>query len=277
MIAARYIRTRGGTETGVIRWPGHHFADLPLDHLRWSRISFAEAGVIHRPRAEWENAMIRILALALLLASASAASAQQLPAAPAPTLPPPGSLVTPPAAPNPGGNPPAAQSPAAGDQNRAAEIGGPTEVALEARAVLLLRGQSTWDDGFDTLMESFRKLREEAAKRGIETAARPQAAFTSTDDFGFKFEAMIELRDGAPAAAPVLTKDFEIGRSPSGKALKFTHAGAYDDIDTTYEAITAYLDEKGLKARNLFVEEYLTDPKTSEDSELQMNILVLIE
>ena len=52
-----------------------------------------------------------------------------------------------------------------------------------------------------------------------------------------------------------------LAQSPSGKAIKFQHRGAYDDIDSTYEAITAYLDEKGLEARNLFVEEYLNDAK----------------
>jgi effector-binding domain-containing protein len=222
--------------------------------------------------------MIRRLALAALIACAGAASAQQPPASPTPTLPPPGSLVTPPAAPNTV-QPPAVSPPAAvpTDQNRTPEIGGPTEIMLEARQALVLRGQSNWDDGFDNLMEAFRKLREEATRQKIAIVGRPQAVFISTDDFGFKYEAMVLLAEPVPQQKPQLAKDFEFAMSPSGKALKFTHSGAYDDIDTTYEAITAYLDEKGLKARNLFVEEYVTDPKTSEDAELQMNILVLIE
>jgi effector-binding domain-containing protein len=222
--------------------------------------------------------MRKCLAAACVVLTLSGAAAQQQP-----QLPPPGSLVTPPAAPNPlaPAPSPAPQTvpPAAGapDQNRMPEVGGPTEVMLEAKPVLILRGQSTWDDGFDNLMDAFKKLAAEAAKEKLKVIGRPQAAFTSTDDFGFKFEAMVIL-DIAPATAPPgLAKDIVLGQSPSGKALKFTHAGAYDDIDTTYEAITAYLDEKGLKARNLFVEEYATDPKSSEDADLQMNILVLVE
>jgi effector-binding domain-containing protein len=216
--------------------------------------------------------MIRRLILAsLLITGIASVQAQQ-----APTLPPPGSLVTPPAAPNPA-SPPAAPAPAApSDQNRMPEIGGPTEIVMEAKPVLILRGQSTWDDGFDNLMEAFKKLNDEAKKLKLTVSGRPQAAFTSTDDSGFKYEAMVTL-ETAPSAKPALSKDMDIGQSPSGKALKFTHSGAYDDIDTTYEAITAYLDEKGLKARNLFVEEYVTDPKSSEDADLQMNILVLVE
>lgn len=219
-----------------------------------------------------------LLAAGLTAAGLSASRTGSVHAQQTPTLPPPGSLVTPPAAPNPA-PPPAAQNPAQtppADQNRMPEIGGPTDIVLDAKPVLLIRGQSNWDDGFDNLMEAFKKLNEEAKKQKLAVVGRPQAVFTSTDDYGFKYEAMLTL-EVAPSVKPPLAKDFELGQSPAGKALKFTHAGAYDDIDTTYEAITAYLDEKGLKARNLFVEEYMTDPKTSEDGDLQMNILVLIE
>jgi effector-binding domain-containing protein len=224
--------------------------------------------------------MLLKAATAALLFFIGAALAQQ------PTLPPPGSLVTPPAPPTgvAPSSPPAAGTtpatpapPSAADQNRMPEIGGPTEIMLEAKPVLMLRGQSNWDDGFDNLMEAFRKLAAEAGKEKLVIVGRPSAAFTSTDDFGFKYEAMVQLEVALPTPPPGLGSDFMLGTTPSGKALKFTHAGAYDDIDTTYEAITAYLDEKGLKARNLFVEEYMTDPKTSEDADLQMNILVLIE
>jgi effector-binding domain-containing protein len=148
---------------------------------------------------------------------------------------------------------------------------------MESRPALVMRGQSTWDDGFETLMESFQKLAAEAKRLKLPTEGRPQAAFTATDDFGFKFEAMLLLTQEPSGPPAGLAKDFTLGKSPAGKALKFTHSGAYDDIDTTYEAITAYLDEKGLKARNIFVEEYMTDPKTSEDASMEMNIYVLVE
>ncbi len=180
--------------------------------------------------------MIRTFLAALALAAALGAAAVAQQAQP---LPPPGSLVSPPAPPNPQA-PPAQPQP---DANRMPDIGGPTETMLVARPALVLRGQSTWDDGFDNLMEAFRKLRDEAKRLKLPVAGRPQAAFTSTDDHGFKYEAMLML-DAPPPAQPAPGRDFTLGETPAGKALVFTHAGAYDDIDTTYEAITAYLDEK---------------------------------
>ena len=240
-------------------------------------------------RRFWLSASAVMMAAVVAVSAVHAQQAPTPPATPAPAqpvLPPPGSLTTPPAAPNPLA-PPAAPTPSqeqqppgtpapTGDQ-KTPEVGGPTEMMLAPKPVLMLRGQSTWDDGFDNLMEAFQKLAAEAKRLKIETTGRPQAAFTATDDFGFKFEAMLSLQ-AEPTQPPAgLGKDFSIGKSPEGKALKFTHAGAYDDIDTTYEAITAYLDEKGLKARNIFVEEYMNDPKTSEDANLEMNIYVLVE
>ncbi len=201
-----------------------------------------------------------------------------------PVLPPPGSLTTPPAPPPTVPQPqtqqqPPGTTPQTGDQ-KLPEVGGPIDMVVTSGPVIILKGQSTWDDGFDNLMEAFQKLNAEAKRLKLATVGRPRAAFTATDDFGFKFEAMLTLavEPPQPPQPPLAAgKDFSFGKSPDGRALKFTHSGSYDDIDTTYEAITAYLDEKGLKARNIFVEEYMTDPKTSEDPSLEMNIYVLVE
>ena len=67
------------------------------------------------------------------------------------------------------------------------------------------------------------------------------------------------------------------GKSPEGKSYVFKHVGAYDDIDTVYEAITAWLDEKGLTAKGSFVEEYLNEPQGSDDAKLELNIYVFVQ
>ncbi len=91
--------------------------------------------------------------------------------------------------------------------------------------MIILKGQSTWDDGFDNLMEAFQKLNAEAKRLKLATTGRPRAAFTATDDFGFKFEAMLTL-SADPQPAPAAGKDFSFGKSPDGRALKFTHSGS---------------------------------------------------
>ena len=81
--------------------------------------------------------------------------------------------------------------------------------------------------------------------------------FTATDDTGFEYQAAIPIAE-APKNPP--HGDIAMGQSPEGQALKFVHRGSYDDLDNTYEAITNYLDDKRLEAKDMFIEEYVTDP-----------------
>jgi hypothetical protein len=57
--------------------------------------------------------------------------------------------------------------------------------------------------------------------------------------------------------------------------------GAYrraaDELDNTYEAITNYLDEKRLEAKDLFIEQYETDPVTADGKKLTVDVLVLLK
>ncbi|HRJ69151.1 MAG TPA: GyrI-like domain-containing protein [Beijerinckiaceae bacterium] len=150
------------------------------------------------------------------------------------------------------------------------------EMRLEARNALVLKGESSWDDGYEKLLAAFKALRAEARRLGLATVGKPQTAFVHTDDQGFRFEAMMVL-DKAPDASLKPQKTFAFSLTPAGRAFVFKHAGAYDDIDSTYEAITAWLDEKGLSAKGAFVEEYLTEPEGSDDTLLELNIYVFVE
>jgi len=147
---------------------------------------------------------------------------------------------------------------------------------IPARPVAFLRGKSDWDNGFKSIQTSLGTIKAELAKAGLKQGGKPIAVFVETDDNGFGYEAMVPLAE-KPEGKDQLGSDVKIGASPAGKAIKFQHRGAYDDIDSTYDLITAYLDEKGLEAQNLFIEEYLTDTKNSDDQGLGVDIYVFIK
>ena len=135
-------------------------------------------------------------------------------------------------------------------------------ITLEAKKVVIAKGTANWDSAFDTLMDSFKALNSLLAKQNIKPTGNVMIVYTATDDTGFSYLAEIPI-DQEPKG---LGKDMSVGKSPDGKALKFVHRGSYDNMDNTYEAITNHLDEKKLEAKDMFVEEYLTDPlKTAED------------
>ncbi len=146
------------------------------------------------------------------------------------------------------------------------------EVMLAPKPVLSLSGQATWDQGFQKLSESIKALRAEAQRTGLAVAGRPLALFVETTDEGFRFEAMLPVAIPPGGQAPAPGPDFRMGTSPAGPALRFLHQAPYDDIDSTYETITAYLEAKNIAVKDAFLEEYISDLNDPSDPNLEINV-----
>ncbi len=217
-----------------------------------------------------------LLAAPLFLAPVHA---QQAPAAspiPSPAaVPAPAAPATP--APTPSPSPMATPAPSASPANPAGESGSMGEtVELVAHPAATVDGKADRDEVFGAITGSIDQIHKEIAKAGLKAAGRPIAIFLEADDVGFKYRAAIPL-ESAPEGKTELSDTVKLGRTPVGKAMRFEHRGAYDDFDATYEAITAYLDEKGIDAQDMFIEEYLNDVKTTDDPNLQVDIFVLLK
>jgi len=138
------------------------------------------------------------------------------------------------------------------------------EVTLPPRTMIYLKGQAKWDNAFGTLVDAYKSLHLYFDKQGIKPTGPAMTIYTETDDDGFKFQAALPVATVPPNPPK---GDIAVGHTPSGKALKFVHRGSYDAMDMTYEEITDYLDDKGLEAKDKFIEEYVTDIlKTSPDN-----------
>lgn len=195
--------------------------------------------------------------------SAAATTTPAAPAAPTAEAPP-----TPPAAPQS----PAADAPSSAPAAPSVQTGDAfgAEQTLTAKKVVILKGSATWDAAFETLVGSLKTLSEFLDKQGIKPAGSSLIVYTSTDDAGFTYQAEIPV-DQDPKN---LAKGMSIGNSPEGPTLKFIHRGSYDNMDNTYEAITNHLDEKKLEAKDTFIEEYITDPLTTTEDKLVINVFV---
>jgi effector-binding domain-containing protein len=212
-------------------------------------------------------------------APATPPAAASAPNAPASTPPAAAPAANAPTATPPVAAPPAASTPSAPP----ADAGKPSDdtstgqsLDMVTHPAAYVEGKAIWNEGFSALTGSFGQINAEMAKAGVKAAGRPIAVFVETDDAGFKYRAMIPI-EKAPEGKTTLSEAVKLGQTPAGKAMKFEHRGSYEDIDSTYEAITAYLDEKGLEADNFFVEEYLNDVKTPDDPNLQVDIYVLLK
>jgi effector-binding domain-containing protein len=213
-------------------------------------------------------------------ASPSPAPAAASPVAtPASASPTPAASATPVPTPSPSTSPTPAPSPTPGnpDATKPGESGSMGEtIELVPRPAALIEGRANRDEVFGAIIGSIGQIRTEIAKAGLKAAGRPIAIFLEADDVGFKYRAAIPL-ESIPEGKTALSDAVTLGLTPVGKAMRFEHRGAYDDIDATYEAITAYLDEKGVDAQDTFIEEYLNDVKTADDPNLQVDIFVLLK
>ncbi|HEX4407923.1 MAG TPA: GyrI-like domain-containing protein [Xanthobacteraceae bacterium] len=175
--------------------------------------------------------------------------------------------------------PASAQSPAAAPDQPAATPAQPGDpfgegATLMAKPIIYVKGSGTWDKAFETISGAFKKVHAYIDKEGLKADGLPMTIFTSTDDNGFDFQAAIPIAE-APKNPP--HGDLNLGQSPEGQALKFVHRGSYSDLDNTYEAITNYLDDKRMEAKDMFIEEYVTDPVSADANKLVVNVYVLIK
>jgi effector-binding domain-containing protein len=171
--------------------------------------------------------------------------------------------------------PPAITTPGPDINRPSADASTGREVELQPQPMIRLRGQSTWDDGFEELKKALLSLDEDAKRLGLAPAGQSKAHFVDSDDLGFTYEAFLPLA-AAPAAGLAFSKGIEAGLSPAGRAMFFTHEGPYEEIDAAYEAITAFMEEKSLAYTGKFLEEYLVLPEKSDDPAMKLNIYVFL-
>jgi effector-binding domain-containing protein len=241
------------------------------------------------------SGLIRFAVASFLVAAAMsshAGFAQQTPAPPAaaaPTAPSPAPQAPPaaqsPAAPSgkpaeaPSATNPAPAAPGAAQPGEPAQSGeGSTgeAVDLPARPFAYIEGKADKDEIYSAILNSLSSVKRDMDKANITPVGRPLAIFVESDDSGFKYHAGYPLA-AAPEGKSRLSDSVKIAQTPSGKAMRFEHQGAYGDIDATYDAITAYLDDKGIDAQDTFIEEYANDVKDPDDPTLQVNIYVLLK
>jgi effector-binding domain-containing protein len=148
------------------------------------------------------------------------------------------------------------------------------EVTLASKTIVFSKGSANWDSAFDTLVAAFKKIHDALEKQGVKAAGPAMTIYTSTDDTGFEFQAGIPVAEEPKGPLP---EGLAVGKSPEGRALKFIHRGSYDAMDSTYEAITNHLDEKRFEAKDLFVEYYVTDPLTTQEDNLVIEVYVPVK
>lgn len=226
--------------------------------------------------ARLRTALVPASIVLLLAAGAVGPAAGQAPAAP--KAPP--ATQAPPASPAPQASPPASQAPQPPSDNvqrpdtlQPGDAFG-EQVTLPEQNIVYTAGSGQWDHAFETIVDAFKAVNAYLQKQGIKPAGPPMTIYTSTNDTSFQFWAAVPVAE-APRDKPA--GNIQVGKTTPGTAYKFIHRGSYDEMDTTYDAITNFLDEKQLDAKGLFVEQYDTDPITTPPDKLVVEVFVPVK
>lgn len=149
-------------------------------------------------------------------------------------------------------------------------------VELPSLPALAMTAKSTWEKGYDDIRSAIAALQAEALRLKLDPKGRPFVIYLETDDQTFRYDVLLPLAEKAANTARP-GDGIRLVHNPGGKALKFEHRGAYADIESTYQAITALLDEKGLNARDFFIEEFVNDAVDAGDIKMAVNIYVFLK
>jgi effector-binding domain-containing protein len=157
--------------------------------------------------------------------------------------------------------------------DKPAEFSG-EEVVLAGKPILFIPGKATWDKAFPALTEKFKTIAVFLRDNNLAAAGPMMTIYTAVNDREFEFHAAVPLAE-PPGREP--RGVIRSGQSPVGKALKFVHRGSYEAMDMLYEAITNYLDGKRIERAGVFFEEYVTDPLSTPEDQLVVNVFVLVK
>ncbi len=100
-------------------------------------------------------------------------------------------------------------------------------------------------------------------KNGIEPAGTPLAYYSNFEEgVGFDMECGIPVAE----ATTLKDRDLKVAKTHTGKAVKAVHMGSYQDLKTTYDALTAYMKDMEYGAFNSSWEVYVSGPGQEPDT-----------
>lgn len=133
-------------------------------------------------------------------------------------------------------------------------------VQARSQAVLSIRGKVGNAEIPVRMGEFFGEVAASAGRRGIALTGPPFALYHSWSETETDFEAGFPVGPGAAGEGRVAASTL-----PGGRVVTGMHVGPYDTLHETYAAMTAWMQERGLKPASRMWETYLSDPAVEKD------------
>lgn len=130
-----------------------------------------------------------------------------------------------------------------------------TTTELDAQSIIGVRTTIEFENLAGFMGRLFPELFEYLQKHGQSPAGMPLTRYHG------KEASAVELECALPIASPVAGTDrIRCGELPAGTMATVTHMGHYDNLPTTWAALTAWMHSEGLQPVGVPWEVYVTDP-----------------
>jgi effector-binding domain-containing protein len=120
------------------------------------------------------------------------------------------------------------------------------------------------------MMEGFATLSERFAKANAPMTGMPMAHYLTYDKGSTTFELGFPCRSEDEVA--LRAAGLSIGKTPEGRSMKATHIGPYDTVVSTYNAMIADMQARGLVPARDMWEIYCSPPETPP-SEIRTDVV----
>lgn len=146
------------------------------------------------------------------------------------------------------------------------------EVMLSPIPVVLTSVRGRTEQILEIIPAGFATLNRLVAQAQLTLVGQPLVVYLELGDEEFVAELMLPVVEVPPSPPPGL----RTGRSPAGRAVRIVHAGAYETMNETYDELSTFVEDKQLAVREIVVERYMNDPRTTASTDLLTEIYVLL-
>jgi effector-binding domain-containing protein len=136
------------------------------------------------------------------------------------------------------------------------------EVDFPGRTLICKRATLNMNEISQFYAQNLGLISKAVSDAKLNMSGPPTGLFFSWDDKTMSTElaACIPVSD-----QKAKVKNYETVNVPGGKALHVAYKGAYDKMEKTYDAVHAYMKEKGID-NSMVLEEYASDPMSEKDT-----------
>ncbi len=121
--------------------------------------------------------------------------------------------------------------------------------------------------------EAFGVLGPFMESKQIQSIGAPLAVYHSYSEEETVFDVGVPV---TPRDLDWAEGEIQAGETPSGRALKAIHKGAYSGLKSTYAAIMRHMEAESLKVIGVWWEVYMNDPDKTPEEELLTEIYLAI-